>query len=411
MGTDTNKRSKSVMISAAFLLATSSIGPSFMTQTAQFTAQYGASFVFAIVCVIMMDIIAQTNIWSIIGVSGLRGQEIANKVLPGLGNFLICLVSTGGFFFNIGTVGGMSLGLNALCGLNQKVGAALCGLLAICVFLSKNANAIVDKIAKALGGLIIVIMVAICFISKPPVGQVAVRLFTPENPGGMFFSMITMLGTCCGGYIAFAGPHRLLDENYGGAEGDLQHFRKTAWTGISVSGSVRMLIYLCALGVCTVGGTFVAENATAIATASNPAAEVFRLAAGNIGYRVFGLALFAASLTSAIGTTYTSTTFLKGLHPFVARHDRWFSCGLILIPTLILSFIGRAKEGVLLGGVANGLILPISLSCMLLACRNKKIVGDNYKHPLWLQLLGWIVVCCAAYLAVLSFPSLLALFK
>lgn len=411
MNTDTQKRSKSVMIGAAFLLATSSIGPSFMTQTSQFTAQYGASFIFAIACVIIMDIIAQTNIWSIIGVSGLRGQDIANKVRPGLGSFLICLVSTGGFFFNIGTVGGMALGLNALCGLNEKVGAAMCGLLAICVFLSRNAKSIVDKIAKILGGLIIFIMVVICFISKPPMGQVVTRLFTPENPGSMVFSMITMLGTCCGGYIAFAGPHRLLDENYGGAAGDLQHFRKTAWTGISVSGSVRVLIYLCALGVCTVGGVFSAENAAVVVTASNPAAEVFRLAAGNIGYRIFGLALFAASLTSAIGTTYTSTTFLKGLHPFVVKHDRWFSCGLILIPTLILTFVGKAKEGVLLGGVANGLILPISLSCILLACRNKEIVGEEYKHPLWLQVLGWVVVCCAAYLAISSFPSLMALFS
>ena len=88
----TQKRSLSVSLGAAFLMATSAIGPGFLTQTSQFTAKYLSSFAFVIVCVIIMDMIAQTNVWSIVGVSGLRGQEIANKVLPGLGYLLVVLV-------------------------------------------------------------------------------------------------------------------------------------------------------------------------------------------------------------------------------------------------------------------------------------------------------------------------------
>lgn len=191
-----NKRSLSVLLGAAFLMATSAIGPGFLTQTSQFTAKYLASFAFVIVCVILMDMIAQTNIWSIIGASGLRGQEIANRVLPGLGYVLIVLVVIGGLAFNIGNVGGVALGFNAMVGLNEKLGAAL----------------------------------------------------------------------------------------------------------------------------------------------------------------------------------------------------------------------GGAKKMVILAGAVNGLILPISLGCILLACRNKKIVGEEYKHPVWMQVLGWLVALLAAWLAVKALPGLKNLF-
>ena len=100
------------LIGAAFLMATSAIGPGFLTQTATFTGQYGSIFALAIICTILLDVTTQLNIWSIIGVSGMRGQDIANKVVPGLGYFIAFLVSLGGLVFNIGNVGGAATGFN-----------------------------------------------------------------------------------------------------------------------------------------------------------------------------------------------------------------------------------------------------------------------------------------------------------
>lgn len=78
----------SVLFGAAFLMATSAIGPGFLTQTAVFTEQLKANFGFVILASVILSLIAQLNVWRVIGVSGLRGQEIANKVLPGLGYFV-----------------------------------------------------------------------------------------------------------------------------------------------------------------------------------------------------------------------------------------------------------------------------------------------------------------------------------
>lgn len=409
MSNETKKRSLSVSLGAAFLMATSAIGPGFLTQTTTFTAKYLSSFACVIVCVIIMDMIAQTNVWSIIGASGLRGQEVANKVLPGLGYALIVMVVIGGLAFNIGNVGGVALGFNAMIGLPEKAGAAVAGILAICIFLSKKANDIVGKVAQILGAIIIVIMLVVAFMAQPPVGDAIVHIFAPEDPKALVPVMITLLGGSCGGYITFSGSHKLLDAGWGGKKEDVPHFRKSVLTGIGVSGSVRILLFLCVLGVCTVGTAVNADNVAAINAASNPAAEAFRLAAGDIGYRLFGLALFSAGITSVIGAAYTSVSFLKTVHPFIAKNERWFIVGFIAFSTIVMVTLGGAKRLLILAGAVNGLILPISLACMLLGCHKKDVVGD-YKHPMWLQVLGWCVVLVAGYLGITALPNLANLF-
>ncbi|MCC6781840.1 MAG: hypothetical protein IT457_03270, partial [Planctomycetes bacterium] len=52
---------KSALIGASFLMATSAIGPGFLTQTAVFTEQLGPSFGFAILLSIVIDLVAQLN--------------------------------------------------------------------------------------------------------------------------------------------------------------------------------------------------------------------------------------------------------------------------------------------------------------------------------------------------------------
>ena len=389
-------RSMSVLLGAAFLMATSAIGPGFLTQTSKFTAQYLASFAFVIVCVVIMDIIAQVNVWSVIGASGLRGQDIANKILPGLGVFLAIMVSIGGLAFNIGNVGGTALGMNALAGIPEKAGYILAGALGICIFLSKSGKTLVDKVAQVMGGIILVVILYVCITSKPPVGTAVMRIFTPEKPIDLFFPMITLLGGSCGGYITFSGAHRLLDAGYGGIE-DVGHFRKSVLTGVGVSGTVRILLFLAVLGVCTSGAVILTDVAATIYGAGNPAAEAFRQAAGDLGYRLFGLSLFAAGTTSIIGAAYTSVSFLKTLHPFIMKNEKWFVVGFITFSTLVMFLVGNPADVLVWVGMINGLILPISLLIILVASKNKKIVGD-YKHPTALIILGAVVVFLAAIL-------------
>ena len=114
----TKKRSPfNVAMGAAFMMAMAAVGPGFLTQTATFTSKMGADFGFAILICILVDIVVQLNIWRIIIVSGRHAQVLANEVVPGLGYVLSALIVIGGFFFNIGNIGGAGLGLNVLFGI------------------------------------------------------------------------------------------------------------------------------------------------------------------------------------------------------------------------------------------------------------------------------------------------------
>ena len=74
------KANTSVMLGAAFLMATSAIGPGFLTQTATFTSSLGSSFGFVVLISLIMAAIAQMNIWRVLCYTGKRGQDVANEV-------------------------------------------------------------------------------------------------------------------------------------------------------------------------------------------------------------------------------------------------------------------------------------------------------------------------------------------
>ena len=395
------KASASVLFGAAFLMATSAIGPGFLTQTSKFTAQYGAPLIMVVLCAIIMDITAQMNIWSIIGVSGMRAQDIANKLLPGLGVFLAIIVAIGGLAFNVGNVGGVALGFNAMLGLPEKVGAVVAGCLGIIIFLNKNAKTIMDKVATVLAAVILITVLSVAIISKPPVGDVAAGLVAFDKFPTMFVVLTTLLGGSCGGYIPFSGAHRLVDAGVEGAG----NFRKSVTQGVLTSGTVRILLFLAVLGTCGMA----AGNADQIINAGNPAAEAFKLAAGNIGYRLFGLCLFSAGVSSVVGAAFTSVSFLKTLNPFIAKNEKWFVVGFIAFSTGMMVILGGAATLLIIAGAVNGLILPISLGTMLAASKSKKIVGD-YKHPTWLFVLGLVVVVISGYVGIKAVPGILKLF-
>ncbi|PBI16338.1 hypothetical protein BGU58_05585 [Clostridioides difficile] len=394
-----NKKDVGALIGAAFIMATSAIGPGFLTQTAQFTQDFGPNFSFVILITTILFIGAQVNVWRVIGVSGLRGQDIANKIITGLGYLVAFLVALGGLAFNIGNVGGAALGMNVMFNMNMTLGTVLSGLIAIFVFMSKNSNSLVDKITKflALGMIIIVGYVAIS--NHPPVGEAVSRMVKPENPKGLIFPIITLLGGSVGGYITFAGGHRLIDGGITGEE-NIKEITKSSLLGILVATMMRVLLFLAILAVVSKGLQLDPEN---------PAASAFKFSAGAIGYKFFGLVLWSAAITSVIGAAYTSVSFLKTLNPFIDKYEKYFIISFIAISTLIMAFIGKPATLLILAGALNGLILPITLGIMLIASKRKDIVGD-YKHPTWLLIFGLIVVLISAYTGITSLSSLGALF-
>lgn len=381
--------SKSVLLGAAFLMATSSIGPGFLTQTTVFTQQLAASFAFVILISLILDIVAQVNVWRIIAVSGLRGQEIANKVLPGLGIVLAVMIVIGGLAFNIGNVAGAGLGLNAMLGLDPTTGAVISALFAVFIFIFKEAGKAMDKVAQAAGGVMILLMLFVAFKTSPPVGEAVINTFAPEQIS--WFAIVTLVGGSVGGYITFAGGHRLLDAGIKGVE-SLPEVNKSSVMGILITGVMRIALFLAVLGVVSQGLAIDADN---------PPASVFQLAAGNIGYRMFGVIMWAAAITSVVGAAYTSVSFIRSFDPSIEKYHNWIIIAFIIVSTATFVFVGRPVNILIFVGALNALILPLALGTLLVAAHKKEVVG-TYKHPIWLTVTGAIVVVIMGYLSVIT---------
>ena len=390
------KKKGGVLLGAAFLMATSAIGPGFLTQTSKFTSDYQASFGFVILVSIILAAVAQMNIWRVLCVTGLRGQDVANKVLPGLGYLLAFMIVLGGLVFNIGNVGGCALGFNTLLGIPNNVGYILSGIAAILVFLSKNAGSVMDRVTKILGAIMIVVIFIVILVVQPPVGSAVKNTFVPDaGVTNLFPAIITLLGGTVGGYITFAGAHRLIDAGITGEE-NLKEINKSSVMGIGIATIVRVFLFLAVLGVVVKGATLDPDN---------PAADAFLQGAGQIGYRFAGLVLLCAAVTSIVGAAYTSVSFLKTFHSALAKNENWIIIGFIAVSTLIMLFLGNPATLLVLAGAVNGLILPISLGICLIAAKKKSIMGTKYHHPTWLLVLGIIVVILSAYLGITTFVS------
>ena len=391
------KNNLSVLLGAAFLMATSAIGPGFMTQTAVFTKDMGATFAFVILVSVIMSFVAQLNVWRVLAVSKMRGQDIANSVLPGLGYFITFLVCLGGLAFNIGNVGGAALGFQVLFDLDLKIAALVSGALGVIIFSFKSASKLMDKLTQVLGAMMILLIGYVAFSTNPPVGSAIKETFIPSSINLM--AIITLIGGTVGGYIMFSGGHRLIDAGIVGEE-NLPQVNKSAILGMSVATIVRIFLFLAVLGVVSLGNQL---------DAGNPAADAFKIAAGTVGYKIFGLVFLAAALTSIVGAAYTSVSFLKTLFKVVKDHENLFIIGFIVVSTLILIFLGKPVKLLVLAGSLNGLILPITLAITLIASKKKGIVG-KYKHSNILFLLGWVVVLVTAYIGVQSLSKLAELF-
>ena len=368
-----------VSLGAAFLMANSSIGPGFLTQTTVFTQQLMASFGFVILISFILDIGAQVNTWRILTVSEKRAQDLANGLLPGLGYFIAALVVMGGFSFNIGNIAGCALGMNVLTGMSFQTAALISGLVALLLFWIKEMGKMLDNFTRIVGSIKILLTLIIAISSHPPVWQALHDTLLPEKLSTQ--AIVTIVGGTVGGYITFSGAHRLLDAGIKGKE-HIRMVDKSAISGIIISGVMRFILFFAVLGTLTHG---------AVLDKDNPLASVFRFAAGDFGYMVFGIVLWNAAISSLIGASYTSISFLKTFHPALIKHERLCISLFIIVTTLLFIIIGKPKQLMLLAGLVNGLILPLALAVLLVACTKPRLM-NGYKHPLWMQASGWLVV-------------------
>jgi Mn2+/Fe2+ NRAMP family transporter len=390
---------RSTLLGAMFLMATSAIGPGFITQTTAFTVELGAAFAFAIAVSILVDIALQLNVWRVIGVSGRRAQELGNLVLPGLGWAMAALLLLGGLVFNVGNVSGAGLGTDAMLGLDPRIGGALSALIAIGIFLSKRAGLAMDRIVVVLGLVMITLTTYVAVSSGPPVGEALRNTVLPESVS--FLAITTLIGGTIGGYIVYAGAHRLLDSGVSGPE-RVRDITRGSVTGILITGVMRVILFLAILGVVSTGVDLDPDS---------QAASAFEQAAGEVGLRVFGVVLWAAAITSVIGASYTTVSFVTSRTGTSERMRTALVCGFIAFTTFVFVAVGTAPTTLLVfAGAFNGLLLPFGIGVLLWVATRRADLLRGYAYPRWLLGVGWTAWLLTLYLAVRSVRPVIELF-
>ena len=388
-------KNRGALLGAMFLMATSAIGPGFITQTTTFTARLGAAFAFAILVSIVVDIAIQQNVWRVLGVSGLRANELGNKAFKGVGWALAVLVVIGGMVFNIGNIAGTGLGLQAaLGGLDPRIGASVSAVIAIIIFTLKKAGPIVDRVVVVLGLVMIGMTTWVAITTRPPLADVAVNTVMPSQVD--FLTITTLIGGTVGGYITYAGAHRLIDSGTIGPENATQIGRSSI-TGILVTAVMRTVLFLAVFGVVATGVTL---------DPANPAASAFQYALGQVGLVVFGVIFWAAAITSVIGASYTSVSFITTQQTSERTRNLW-TVGFIVLGTILFLTLGQAPVPLLIfAGAFNGLILPIGFTVILWVAWRRRDLMHGYVYPRWLLIIGAIAWLLTLWLGWMSLSGL-----
>jgi Mn2+/Fe2+ NRAMP family transporter len=366
--------SRSTLLGALFLAATAAIGPGFLTQTTVFTASLGAAFAFAIVASVLVDIAVQLNVWRVIGVSGRRAQELGNLLTPRLGTAMAALLFAGGLVFTVGNVSGTGLGLQAVTGLDPRLGAALSAIVAIGIFLFRRSGVAMDRVVVVLGAAMLALAVVVAVRSGAPLDPVLRGAVQPSHP----LVVLTLVGGTIGGYITYAGPHRLLDSGVCGPA-YVRKLDRVAVGSILLTAAMRIAIFLAVLGTATVAGSW-----------------------------AFGAVLWAGATASLIGAAYTTVTFVTSRTKTTDSTRTVLIVLFIAVSTVAYLALGTAPTKLLVfAGAFNGALLPLGIGVLLWVAWLRPDLLRGHRYPRWLLCVGGTAWLLTVYLAVRAIAGLL----
>ncbi|TAF50533.1 MAG: divalent metal cation transporter [Sphingobacteriia bacterium] len=267
--------------------------------------------------------------------------------------------------------------------------------MAILLFYQKDVGRWMDGLTRILGAAMVLLTLWMVVKADPPLTLAVQKSFLPDQFNA--FAILTLVGGTVGGYISFAGGHRLLDAGIKGPE-QVPAVNCSAGLGIGVTATMRIFLFLAVLGVVHKGMALGNQN---------PAAAVFRAAAGPWGEKFFGVVMWCAGITSVVGAAYTSLSFLKPLHPIFVRQEKPITAGFVLFSALVFVGIGQPVKVLVTVGALNGLVLPFALVLLLLSLKTLHQKMD-LRYPVWLLGAGWAVAAIMGVLAFLGFRQWLA---
>ncbi|MCC6323520.1 Nramp family divalent metal transporter [Candidatus Nomurabacteria bacterium] len=221
-----------------------------------------------------------------------------------------------------------------------------------------------------------------------------------------------VLGTTISPYLFFWQTSQEVEEEIsigkttahsrrGANDDEIKNMRVDIWSGMFLSNLVMFFI----IAVCAT--TLYANGITNINTAAD-AAEALRPLAGNAAYLLFALGIIGTGMLAvpvlAGSTAYAiseSLGYKEGLYRKLAKAKAFY--GIIIISVvlgIIINFIGIDPiKALIYSAIANGIVAPVILVCIVHMSGSHKIMG-KYKNSKLKNVVGWTITAVMTLAAI-----------
>ncbi len=405
-------KSRLRIIGPAALVTAAFIGPGTITTCTLAGAGYGYALLWALLFSVIATIVLQ-EMAARLGIVTRKGLgEALNAQFPkGVGRFLSVLlilsaIGIGNAAYETGNILGGALGLEALFGdislfksgeFSIRIWGPVIGVIAF-ILLLLGSYKILEKILVALVILMSMVFMATMISLSPHLGEVIKGIFIPHIPEGAVLTVAGLVGTTVVPYNLFL--HAALVQEKWKYKTDLKAARLDIWFSILLGGVVSISIIITASAAFFGSGKEIL-NAADLAVQLEPIL-------GNWATGFIGLGLFAAGLTSAVtaplAAAYATCGILGWKKDLKSRKFRtiWMT---ILAFGILLSAIGLKPVPVILfAQAANGILLPVIAIYLIWVMNHKKILGEN-TNPLYMNIIGVLVVLVTIFLGFRSILS------
>ena len=381
-----------ITIGPGALVAAGFIGPGTVTACTLAGANFGFALIWALVFATISTIILQemSARLGIMSGKGLASAMTAPENGPIVRWTIIILgvsaLAVGNSAYEAGNLAGGALGIEALL----SGGSATHKLIVVALSVTAAGFLLFGRyrhIEKLLIGLVVVMsasFVGSIVITRPDLGEM-IKGFAPSIPEGGLLTAVALIGTTIVPYNLFLHASTVRDKWSDGSAESMKAARADTIASIGMGGIISILILSTAASALFGSGIAVssaADMALSIEPAYGSAAKYL------VGIGLFGAGL-SSSITAPLATAYALTEF-GGIRQD-GRIFRVIALGVLLIGTFIALIGVKPVQVILFAQIANGLILPIIATFLLVAMNRKKLLGPHVNTVLP-NVLGGLVV-------------------
>lgn len=245
-------------------------------------------------------------------------------------------------------------------------------------------------------------------------GDLAIKAFVPtiDFSQDQLVMITAILGTTISPYLFFWQTSQEVEEEInqgkvtahsrrGTNDAEVSAMRTDVWSGMFISNLVMFFI----IAVCS--ATLYQNGITNIETASD-AAKALQPLAGNGAYLLFAIGIIGTGMLaipvlagSAAYAISESLGWKEGLYRKLNQAHAFYGVIIIsVIAGMLMNFIGLDPIKTLIySAVANGIIAPIILVCIVHMSSSKKLMG-KYSNSRPKQILGWVIASIMGVSAV-----------